>query len=179
MYFVLVINVSYLQYYALKRITTVSKKYCWTSWGGGVASEDRQMMLWQRLCQHGFGRCRCISPALPASACLTASAVSPLGPGGNTRCGVRHTIYRLHCKPDGIKRFVQGKLLLLLNVTRHGQGGIVSCYQKCPWVADEQLQVFIAFQKRIQYFEIIRKFVPLVIFFFLQLEHLWILSVLT
>lgn len=73
----------------------------------------------------------------------------PLGPEGNTGCGVRRTIYRLHCKPDGIKGFVQSKLLLLLNVTRHGQG-TVSCYQKCPSVGDEQLKVFIGSQKHVQ-----------------------------
>lgn len=80
MYFVLVINMSYLPYYTVERITTVSKKYCLTSWRGSVASEDHQMMLWQHLCQHGFGRRCCISPAPSASLCLTASVVSPSAP---------------------------------------------------------------------------------------------------
>lgn len=100
-----------------------------------------------------------------------------LGPGGNTRRGVRHTIYRLHCKPGGKKGFVQSKLLLLLIVTRLGQGVIVSCYQKCPLVEEEQLKVFFGTQKHSKQFEIIRKCIPSL--FFLEIEHLWILSYLS
>lgn len=87
-----------------------------------------------------------------------------LGPEGNPQCGVRHTIYRLRCKLDGKKGFVQSKLLLLLNVTRHGQGGIVSCYQRWPSVGEQQLEVFIGSQKHIQHFEIIRKCIPSLFF---------------